>query len=283
MSSPNDTDPSGAQTMADLDTSAVPAYADRLSLQGRGFIVAGAGQGIGRQTAHALAAQGAQVLCVDLVGELAEQVADEVGGAALVEDMCERNGVERALAAADSAFGRLSGIVDIIGISRFQPIADTSDADWDWHQRVNIRHAFLLAQLGGQALARAGGGTLVYVASIAGVSGAQNQAAYGAAKAGVISLVKSAAVELGPEQVRVNAVAPGVISTPRVGAALGAERRRTWAESTPLRRLGAPSDIASAALFLSSDLSSFMTGQTIVVDGGMGQKFPYPTETLGTA
>lgn len=267
--------------MSALDSTAVPLYSDMSSLEGRGFIVAGAGNGIGRQTTHALASQGARVLCVDVVAELAEQVADEVGGISLVADMCERDGVERALAVADGSFERLCGIVDIIGISRFQRIVDTSDEDWDWHQRVNIRHAFLLAQLGGEALARQGGGTLVYVASIAGVSGAQNQAAYGAAKAGVISLVKSAAVELGPRQVRVNAVAPGVICTPRVGAALGEERRRAWAQSTPLGRLGTPADIASTALFLSSDLSSFMTGQTLVVDGGTGQKFPYPTETLG--
>lgn len=264
------------------DSTAVPSYSAMCSLEGRGFVVAGVGNGIGRQTAHALASQGAQVLCVDVVAELAEHVADEVSGVSLVADMCERDGVEHALAVAERSFDRLGGIVDIIGISRFQRIVDTSDEDWDWHQRVNIRHAFLLAQLGGRALTRHGGGTLVFVASIAGVSGAQNQAAYGAAKAGVISLVKSAAVELGPHQVRVNAVAPGVICTPRVGAALGSERRQAWAESTPLRRLGRPSDIASTALFLSCDLSSFMTGQTLVVDGGTGQKFPYPTETLGS-
>ncbi len=265
------------------DHSSVPSYGDMLSLEGRGFVVAGAGHGIGRQTAHALAANGAKVVCVDVVGEFAEQVADEVGGTPLVVDMCERSGVAAALATANASFGNLAGIVDIIGISKFLFLADTTDDDWDWHQRMNVRHAFLIAQLGGKELARQGGGTLVYVASISGISGAQKQAAYGAAKASVISLVKSAAVELGPEGVRVNAVAPGVVFTPRIGVTLGEERSRAWAESTPLKRLGVPSDIASTALFLSSDLSAFVNGQTVVVDGGAGQKFPYPLETLGVA
>jgi NAD(P)-dependent dehydrogenase (short-subunit alcohol dehydrogenase family) len=268
---------------AQADHSDVPSYGDMLSLDGRGFIVAGAGNGIGRQTAHALAANGARVVCVDVVGEFAEQVADEVGGVPLVADMCDRSGVEAALATANDSCGGLAGIVDIIGMTRFLFLADTTDDDWDWHQRTNLRHAFLIAQLGGKELARQGGGTLVYVASVSGISGAQKQAAYGAAKAGVISLVKSAAVELGPVGVRVNAVAPGVVLTPRIGATLGEERQREWTESTPLKRLGVPSDIASAALFLSSDLSAFVTGQTVVVDGGTGQRFPYPIETLGAS
>jgi NAD(P)-dependent dehydrogenase (short-subunit alcohol dehydrogenase family) len=262
------------------DHSPVPDYARLGSLAGRGFIVAGAGQGIGRQTSHALAAAGAKVLCVDVVPELAESVAKEVGGVPIVADICEREGVRHALDAAQQSFGNLSGIVDIIGLARFAYLAEMNDEDWAWAQRVNLTHAFLLAQMGGAALAAGGGGSIVYIASVSGLGAAQRHAAYGAAKAGLISLVKSAAVEFGGGQVRFNAVAPGVVWTPRIGGAIGEERRADWTARTPLGRLAQPSDIAAAALFLSSDLASFITGQTLVVDGGLRLRFPYPVEEL---
>lgn len=265
---------------ANPDTTDVPDYRRLLSLEDRGFVVAGAGQGIGRQTAHALATSGAGVVCVDVVADFAEQVALETGGVPFVGDMCERHAVQEALDLATATYGNLAGVVDIIGISKFQFIADTTSDDWEWHQRMNLQHAFLIAQLGGQELARQGGGSIVYVASISGMTGAQKQAAYGAAKAGVISLVKSCAVEMGPVGVRVNAVAPGVIWTPRIGTTLGEKRTDEWASRTPLGRLGSPADIASTALFLSSDLASFTTGQTLIVDGGASQRFPYPLEEL---
>ncbi|RBY84133.1 SDR family NAD(P)-dependent oxidoreductase [Blastococcus sp. TF02A-30] len=263
-----------------FDRSAVPDYARLGSLEGRAFLVAGAGAGIGRQTAHALASAGARVLCVDLVPELAAAVAEEVGGVPHVADMTERAGVQGALDAAVEAFGSLAGIVDIIGIARFQYLADTGDEDWAWAQKMNLTHAFLLAQLGAATLARYGGGSIVYIASVSGMGAAQRHAAYGAAKAGMISLVKSAAVEYGGQGVRVNAVAPGVIWTPRIGAAVGEERRAAWSEPTPLGRLGEPRDIAAAALFLASDLSGYVTGQTLLVDGGLQCRFPYPVEQL---
>ncbi|MCW2879495.1 MAG: short-chain dehydrogenase/reductase [Sphaerisporangium sp.] len=262
------------------DHSPVPDYAQLGSLAGRGFIVAGAGQGIGRQTSHALAALGARVLCVDVVPELAEAVAKEVGGVPLVADMCERQGVQQALDTAQQSFGSLSGIVDIIGLARFAYLSDMNDDDWDWAQHVNLKHAFLLAQMGGAALAAAGGGSIVYIASVSGLDAAQRHAAYGVAKAGLISLVKSAAVEFGERQVRFNAVAPGVVWTPRIGGAIGEERRAEWSAPTPLGRLAEPRDIAAAALFLSSDLAGFITGQTLVVDGGLRVRFPYPVEEL---
>jgi NAD(P)-dependent dehydrogenase (short-subunit alcohol dehydrogenase family) len=131
-------------------------------------------------------------------------------------------------------------------------------------------------QLGARRMAATGGGSMVFVASVSGITAAPLHAAYGAAKAGLIALVKSAAVELGPSRVRVNAVAPGVVWTPRVSAFLGDEGRTRNSENAPLRRVALPEDIASALLFLASDLASYVTGQTLVVDGGVGAKFPYP-------
>jgi NAD(P)-dependent dehydrogenase (short-subunit alcohol dehydrogenase family) len=139
-----------------------------------------------------------------------------------------------------------------------------------------LRHAFLAMQHAGRAMAAGGGGAMVFVASVSGITSAPRHGAYGAAKAGLMSLVRTGAVELGPSNVRVNAVAPGVVWTPRVSAFLGEAGRTLNTDNTPLRRVAQPADIAAAILFLASDLAGYVTGQTLVVDGGVGAKFPYP-------
>jgi NAD(P)-dependent dehydrogenase (short-subunit alcohol dehydrogenase family) len=257
------------------DTSAVPDYPALLRLDGRGIVVAGAGQGIGRQTAHALAACGARVLCVDYDADAAEHVAAETGGMPAVADVRERADIERIIKQAGEEFGTVAGIVDIVGMSRYAPITKTTDEDYDWTFGMVLRHAWLLTQIGAAAMADAGG-VMTFIASVSGITGAPLHAAYGAAKAGLMSLVRSAAVELGPSGVRVNAVAPGVVWTPRIGAMIGEEGRSRNARNAPLNRVAEPSDIASAVLFLQSDLSSYVTGQVLVVDGGVSAKFPYP-------
>jgi NAD(P)-dependent dehydrogenase (short-subunit alcohol dehydrogenase family) len=260
-----------------VDTEPVPDYPARLRLDGRRAVVLGAGQGTGRQAAHALASVGARVACVDVDRDRAERVAAEVEGVALTGDMTERAAVEAALGEATAALGGLDLLVDIIGMSRYATLLELSDEEWDWHFDIVLRHAYLAAQLGGRALAEnAGGGAMVFVASVSGLTSAPRHAAYGAAKAGLMSLVRTAAVELGPAGVRVNAVAPGVVWTPRVSAFLGDEGRARNDANTPLRRVASTSDIAAAILFLCSDLAGFVTGQTLVVDGGVGAKFPYP-------
>jgi NAD(P)-dependent dehydrogenase (short-subunit alcohol dehydrogenase family) len=257
------------------DREAVPDYPGLLRLDGRRFLVLGAGQGIGRQAAHALASVGARVACVDLEGQRAAAVAAELDGLALVGDMTARADVERVVDESSRAFAGLDGIVDIIGMSRYAPLLELSDQEWDWHFDIVLRHAYLAAQVGGRALSVAGG-TLVFVASVSGLTSAPRHAAYGAAKAGLMSLTRTAAVELGPARVRVNAVAPGVVWTPRVSAFLGDEGRARNEANAPLRRIAGTSDIAAAILFLCSDLAGFVTGQTLVVDGGVSAKFPYP-------
>jgi NAD(P)-dependent dehydrogenase (short-subunit alcohol dehydrogenase family) len=258
------------------DDSPVPDYASMLSLGGRGFVVLGSGQGIGRQTCHALASAGAKVLCVDKEPDLADDVAKEVGGVAWSGDVTRRQDAERLFRDAGEAVGRLSGVVDIIGMAQYAALVDIDDQLWDWHFDIVLRHAFFAAQLGGRAMASTGGGVMVFVASVSGITSAPTHAAYGAAKAGLMSLVRSAAVELGPLGVRVNAVAPGVVWTPRVSALLGEEGRKRNSDNAPLKRVALPADIAASILFLASDLSSYVNGHTLVVDGGVGAKFPYP-------
>jgi NAD(P)-dependent dehydrogenase (short-subunit alcohol dehydrogenase family) len=254
----------------------VPDYPALLRLDGRGFVVVGAGQGIGRQTAHALAGAGAHVVCADVEGDRAAAVAGEVRGTPWVGDVRARDAVERLVTDAERTLGHLDGVVDIVGEARFGPFLDCSDEDWDWSFGMVLRHAYLTAQLAGRAMIDRGG-VMVFVASVSGFTGAPRHAAYGAAKAGLMSLVRTVAVELGPRRVRANAVAPGAVWTPRVATLLGEEGKARNAANAPLRRIANPADIASAVLFLASDLSAYVTGQTLVVDGGVSAKFPYPS------
>ena len=265
--------------MTRLDDSPVPDYANRLRLDDRRFVVIGSGQGIGRQTAHALAANGARLLCVDVDPGLAEDIASEVGGTPWSGDATKREDVARMFDDAVSVLGGVDGLVDIVGISRFIDTLDLTDEEWDWHFDMSIRHAFLAMQYGARAMADHGG-VMVFVASVSGITSAPRHSAYGAAKAGLMSLVRTGAVELGPSGIRVNAVAPGVVWTPRVSAFLGDEGEQRNIVNTPLRRVAQPADIAAVLLFLASDLAAYVTGQTLSVDGGVGAKFPYPMADL---
>ena len=262
--------------MTSADDTQVPDYPQLLRLDGRRFVVVGAGQGIGRQAVHALASVGAGLACVDVEADRAEEIAAEVGGVAVVGDATRRVDAERVFDEAAGALGGLDGVVDIVGMARYATLLDVDDEEWDWHFDIVLRHAYLAVQLGGRRLAAGSGGVMAFVASVSGLTSAPRHAAYGAAKAGLMALVRSAAVELGPAGIRVNAVAPGVVWTPRVSAFLGEDGRARNEANTPLRRVAQPADIAAALLFLCSDLSSYVSGQTLVVDGGVGAKFPYP-------
>lgn len=265
--------------MTRTDDTEVPDYPSRLRLDGKGFIVLGAGQGIGRQASHALASVGANLVTVDLDPDLAADIAAEVDGTPWSGDATNREDVERLFAEAKDTFGgKVDGFVDIIGMAQYMGLLDIDDDLWEWHQNIVLRHAYLALQVGGKCMAETGGGVMTFVASVSGISSAPLHAAYGVAKAGLMSLVRSGAVELGPKNLRINAVAPGMVWTPRVSAYVGEEGRQKNIENTPLRRVALPEDIASALLFLSSDLAGYVNGQTLVVDGGVGVKFPYPMD-----
>ena len=262
--------------MTSTDDTPVPSSPELLRLDGRGFVVVGAGQGIGRQTCHALAQAGARVFCIDNVDALAKEIADEVGGVAWSGDARDRADVVRSVEAAGRELGGVDGLVDIVGMAKYASILDTTDKDYDWTFDMVLRHAYLYSQACGRVMSGAGGGTMVFVASVSGITSAPRHAAYGAAKAALMAWIRSLAVELGPNGIRANGVAPGLVWTPRISQYLGDEGRELNIENTPLRKIAEPRDIASAILFLASDLSSFVTGQTLVVDGGVGSKFPYP-------
>lgn len=265
--------------MTTADNSPIPDYLARLRVDGRKFVVAGAGMGMGRQTAHALAQAGAaHIVCVDVDADRAAEVAAEVGEQAIawVGDVTTREGAARLAAEAEAAMGSIDGLVDIIGMAQWQSILDMTDETFDWEIDMCLRHAYLLSQEFGRRMVATGGGTMVFIASVSGFTAAPMHAAYGAAKAGLMAWVQSVAIELGGHGVRANAIAPGTILSPRMDAVFTDEQRASNAGNAPLGRMGETSDIASAALFLSSDMSRYITGRTVVVDGGVDAKFPYP-------
>lgn len=258
------------------DKSPIPDYLAQLRFGGRTFIVLGAGAGIGRQVSHALAQAGAKVACIDRDPALAQSVADEVGGVAFTADITKRPDVERIFAETNNALGPISGLVDIVGMPVLGPLANLDDSRWAAQFDLVLNHAFLAMQIGGKAIADSGGGSMVFVASMAGVVSLPGQSAYGAAKAALIHLVSNVGKELGPSRVRVNAVAPGFARTPRLNTMLSEQQ---WAEIGKLIPLGTaadPSEIAGPIMFLSSGLASHVTGQTLLVDGGIAGNVQLP-------
>jgi NAD(P)-dependent dehydrogenase (short-subunit alcohol dehydrogenase family) len=264
--------------MTSTDQTPVPVYRDLLDLTGRNLVVLGAGQGMGRQTSHALAQSGARVVCVDIDDKLAHEIAEEVGGVPWVGDVTKSADAARLVDEATAVLGGpLHGFVDIIGLAEWVDALDIDEDMWDRQFDICLRHAYLVSRNIGRHMVDTGTpGTMVFIASVNGITASRRHGAYGAAKAGLISWVKTLGHELGPHNIRVNAVAPGSIITPRLMAA-GAPKpsKEKSAPLSPLGRNGLPFNIASAALFLSSELSAFMTGQTIVVDGGVSIMDPY--------
>lgn len=264
------------------DSNTVPDFTSLLRLDGRGYIVLGAGDGMGRQTAHALAQAGANVLCVDRDQSLADAVAREVGGIAIAADVTARSEMQRVFALANERFNdSFAGVVDIVGMAITKPLAQLDDADWNQQFDIVLRHAFLTLQLGSAALKR--GGSMTFVGSISGEVSVANQAAYGTSKAALHHLVRCAAHEFGASGIRVNAVAPGFVRTPRLLKALSPDFWNSVSNANPLRRVAVPADIAAAILFLASDLARYVTANVLTLDGGTSSIAALPDFSIPVA
>ena len=247
-----------------------------MRLKGKVAVVTGAGRGIGRGCAKRFAAEGAAVVVADVYDE---------GGAAIVADI-ESDGGRALFAHADisdpaqatalmrtavETFGGLDVCLNCAGIIPIEgsDVLETEEAEWDRVLDVNLKGAFLVCQAAAREMAKKGSGSIINIASVTAVMAIGNQAAYVASKAGVNGLTKSMAVGLAHRGVRVNAIGPGSIETDMAAVVLSDEESLARVMSrTPLHRMGQPEDIAGTALFLASDDSSYITGQTIYVEGG---------------
>jgi glucose 1-dehydrogenase len=239
-------------------------------LDARVTIVTGAARGLGRAIAERMAGEGAVVVVADLDAAEAETTAREIGASFVPVDVTERTSVQALVDEVVRAHGRVDVLVANAGIAGGAPFLELTDERFDRVIAVNLRGVFLCDQIvGRQLVAQGTGGAIVNIASIVGLRANHTTAAYGAAKAGVISLTHSAAAALGPHGVRVNAIGPGYMATQMTaGIRDDAELARTITDATVLGRFGEPSEIGDAAVFLASDEASYITGQVLYVDGG---------------
>ncbi len=240
---------------------------DLFRLDGRHAVVTGGAQGIGFEIARGLAQAGARVTIADLKPDIGTEAAQAIGGTFEVLDVTDPDAVT-ALAAR---LPDVEILVNNAGIVRNVPAEDTADDDWTAVMKVNIDGVFWCCRAFGQAMLARGRGSIVSTASMSGMisNHPQPQVAYNVSKAGVIHLTRSLAGEWGGRGVRVNCVSPGYTATPMTKLGLDTpEWRDTWLGGTPLGRLAEPTEIAPAVLYLASDAASFVTGHSLVVDGG---------------
>ena len=245
---------------------------------GKFAVVTGAARGIGAAIARRLAAEGAEVACVDLTADRCGSIVDEItvtGGKAVAFgcDVSDGAQVEALVPGVVAEFGRIDVLVNNAGLTRDNLLFRMSEDDWDKVVDVNLKSVFLMSRAVQKHMVEQRSGAIVNLSSRSAL-GNRGQANYSAAKAGIQGLTATMAIELGPFGVRVNAVAPGYVATPMTEATavrLGAtpeEHQAAVAQGVPLRRVGHPTEIASVVAFFASDDASYVTGQPLYVNGG---------------
>lgn len=241
-------------------------------------IISGAGIGIGRATSFAFAQQGYTVFVTDILETEGRQVADEIsvkGGKAHFRelDVTDSAAVDSVVAEIDRDFGGVDVVVANAGIAHRVPLMQMTDAKWDLTLDIDLKGVLRMARAAAPKMRERKTGAIVAVSSISGITyGWGEHVHYSAAKAGVLGLVRGLAAELGPDGIRVNGVAPGFIRTAQSlskGHSLGAAGLEAQRPAIPLRRIGEPDEVADVIVFLASVAARYMTGQTILVDGGL--------------
>jgi NAD(P)-dependent dehydrogenase (short-subunit alcohol dehydrogenase family) len=244
-------------------------------LQGKVVIVTGAGSGIGRACALALAREGARVALVGRRKEKLEETAAEIGAAAvtIAADVSRKEDIARILEETGARFGSVNVLLNNAGILHIGTVEQISEAQWDETFNINVRGLWLLSRAVLPHMRKAGGGSIINVASVLGINGARNRASYAPSKGAVVLLTKCMAIDHGHENIRVNAICPSFVETALTAAVISqapdpqAVRRERIAVH-PLGRLGQPEDIAGLAVYLASNESSWVTGTVFPVDGG---------------
>jgi NAD(P)-dependent dehydrogenase (short-subunit alcohol dehydrogenase family) len=252
-----------------------PGAAER-RFAGRNVIVTGASSGIGRATALAFAAEGAHVVAVARRAERLQELVAQSGGAIepVPLDVRDRGALKAAVAGVASR-GRLDVLVNNAGVAHIQPFLEVTDDRWDETLETNLTAAFVASQEAARHMVAQEGGTIVNVASIDAFVAESPFGAYGPSKAGLVSLTRSIAFELGHLGVRCNAVCPGMVVTEMTEADLSVPFMTAYRSRIPLRRLSEAHEQASVILFLASDAASYVNGATIHVDGGQMSGFWY--------
>jgi 3-oxoacyl-[acyl-carrier protein] reductase len=239
-------------------------------LGGRCALVTGATGGIGGAIAHALHAQGATVAISGTRREMLDALAGQLGGRVHVFpcNLADRDEVEALVPAAENEMGQLDILVNNAGITRDNLFMRLKDSEWDQVMAVDLTAAFRLARAAVRGMMRRRFGRIIGITSVVGVTGNPGQANYAAAKAGMVGMTKALAQEVASRGITVNCIAPGIIET-AMTAALTDKQKEMILARVPAGRLGAPEDVAAAAVYLASNAGAYVTGQTLHVNGGM--------------
>ena len=244
-------------------------------LKGKVALITGAARGIGKQIALKFAEEGADIAFTDLViDETGLQTKEELEAfgvrvLAIASNAADFEQTHKTVEQVVETFGRVDILVNNAGITKDGLMLRMSESQWDAVLTVNLKSAFNFIHAVSPVMLRQRGGSIINISSIVGVHGNAGQCNYSASKAGMIGLAKSIAAELGPKGVRTNVVAPGFILTDMTQK-LGPEMLKQWESKIPMRRGGTPAEVAKVCTFLASDLASYVSGQVILVDGGMG-------------
>jgi NAD(P)-dependent dehydrogenase (short-subunit alcohol dehydrogenase family) len=235
-------------------------------LAGKIALVTGGLSGIGAAVAARMAAEGATVIAADISTDTID-----LGAGPLVPlriDVADPDSVGAAVAAIMARHGRLDCVVNSAGIGKDIPFLDTPLETFDRIIAINLRGTFIVGQASARAMRQTGGGSIINVASVSGMTGNVGRSAYGASKGGVVLLSQVMAVDLASDGIRVNVLAPGPVETPLVAQMHSAAIRDRWTQRVPMGRYATPAELAGAAVFLASDDASFITGHVLAVDGG---------------
>ncbi|ODT04800.1 MAG: 3-oxoacyl-[acyl-carrier-protein] reductase [Gemmatimonadetes bacterium SCN 70-22] len=241
-----------------------------MDLTGRNALVTGSTRGIGRAIAESLATAGARVAIVGRDKGRAEAVAAEIGGGAqgFACDVSEVSQVTALVEEVEQAFGGIDILVNNAGLTRDNIMLRLKDEDWDAVINANLRGAFATTRAATRGMMKRRWGRIINISSVVGLIGNKGQSNYAASKAGLIGLTKSVAKEFASRGILANVVAPGFIETDMT-TAMTPEARQAMSQQIPLERLGTPEDVANVVTFLASDRAGYITGQVLVVDGGL--------------